>query len=134
MEKSVHRPTLSFFLGKYLDVECLGSMVGICMTSKETSKLLSKVAVSLSIPTSRVLLVRFVDIVYVLRFHAGVGLSLCPLGKLFPSGDVLLNLGDFLELYLWFPLHCFLCNVFLELLILGLNLYFLSLLFYISNF
>lgn len=94
------------------------------MTSKETSKLLPKVVVPFSTPTGSVLSVRFLDIVYVLRFHAGVGLSLCPLRELFQSGDLLLNLGHFLELYLWFPLHRFLCNVLLELLLLGLNLYF----------
>lgn len=91
----------SCFLGKYRVVGCLGYMVGVCVTSKETSKPLSKVVLPFSIPMSTVLFVSFLETVCILKFHAGVDLSLC---QFLQFGDGVLNLGHFLELHLSFPL------------------------------
>ena len=43
MIKSLKKYKLSFFLGKYLEVEWLGHIVGVCLTFQDAAKLPSKV-------------------------------------------------------------------------------------------
>ena len=42
----------SFLLDQHLGMEWMGRMVGVCLTSEEIAKLLSKVAVPFCIPIS----------------------------------------------------------------------------------
>ena len=42
----------SFFLDQHLEIEWMGHMVSVCLTSEEIAKLLSKVAVPFWIPIS----------------------------------------------------------------------------------
>ena len=81
---------------------------------------------NLHIPTSSILFISFLERA-VLKFHAGV---LCCRYVIVPTlwalsvwQWVFFHLDNFVELYLSFPLCYFLCNVFLELLLLGLILH-----------